>query len=106
MAVRDPDQRSWSYEDFRFFAATLITKEAEDQYGSKITWADLALDYALSLEATARGMEPDRLKITAKEAALAVRKYCGEKAYQNLPELAEIRSMIKGKKLLRLAFGY
>ena len=51
-------------------------------------------------------MAPEALRITAKEAALAVRKYCGEKAYQNLPALGEIRSMIRGKKLLRLAFGY
>ena len=106
MADRDPDRMSWCYEDFRFFAETLITKEAEDEYGSQITWADLALDFALSLEATSRGMAPEALRITAKEAALAVRKYCGEKAYQNLPALGEIRSMIRGKKLLRLAFGY
>ena len=105
MAVRDPDQRSWSYDDFRFFALT-ITKEQVDQYGSQITWADLALDFALSLEATARGAEPEKLRISAKDAALAVRKYCGEEAYQKLPDLAEVRSMIKGKRLLRIIFGY
>ena len=106
MAGRRPEPERLIDYDFLRFSADHFTEAAADQAGRPITWVDLALDYALSIEATRRGQAPEQIKITGREAAEAIRKYCGEDAYNNLPPARELSSAIRDKRLLRLAFGY
>ena len=105
MAVRKGSDPVWDYHDFRFFAAALVTKEAEDEFGSPITWLDLALNWVISLDRTMKGAGAG-YRITSLEAEELIRKVCGEEAYQHLPPRSEITAAIRNQKLLRLAFGY
>lgn len=102
MAGRKEPDPAWSYHDFRFFASLLSGSEAEDQFGSQITWLDLALLWVISLDRTMKGAGDDHT-VTPLEAEELIRKICGEEAYQHLPPRAEIRSAIRNQKLLRLA---
>ncbi len=88
----------FSYDFLSLLAQT--AGDLSDTSGHTVTWLDLAIDYSLSLEATIRGQEPGALRITAKETAEAIRKYCGEKAYRQLPSGREIASALREHKYL------
>ena len=98
---QEPEERGLDYHFFSLMAELSDAEELSKASGHKVTWLDLAIDYALSLEATIRGKEPGALKITPKQAAEALRKYCGESVAERMPEPAEIAAALRERKLLR-----
>lgn len=95
---REPEERGFGYDFFCLMAQT--AGDLSEASGHLVTWLDLAIDYALSLEATVRGQEPGALRITAKETAEALRRYCGESVEEHLPGAKEITSALREHKYL------
>ena len=95
---RQPEERGIGYDMFCLMAQA--AEDLSEASGHAVTWLDLAVDYALSLEATIRGQEPGALRITAKETAEAIRKYCGESVQEHLPGTKEIASALREHKYL------
>lgn len=96
---REPEERGFGYDFFSLMAQA--AEDLSEASGHRVTWLDLAIDYSLSLEATIRGQEPGALRITARETAEALRKYCGESVAEHLPGTEEIVAALREHKYLR-----
>ena len=95
---RQPKEQGISYDMFCLMAEAAV--DLSEASGHPVTWLDLAIDYALSLEATVRGQEPGKLRITPKETAAAILRYCGESVQEHLPGIKEIASALREHKYL------
>lgn len=95
---RRPEESGFGYDMFCFMAESAV--DLSEASGHRVTWLDLAVDYALSLEATVRGQEPGQLRITPKETAAAILRYCGESVQEHLPGTKEIASALREHKYL------
>lgn len=102
---REPEERGLDYHFFSLMAELSDAEELSKASGHKVTWLDLAIDYALSLEATIRGKEPGALRITPKQTAEALRKYCGESVAEHIPGTEEIASALRERKYLRKIYS-
>ena len=102
---RQPEESGFDIGFFSLMAETATAEELSDTSGHKVTWLDLAIDYALSLEATIRGKEPGALRITPKQTAEALRKYCGESVAEQIPGTEEIASALRERKYLRRLYS-
>lgn len=102
---REPEESGLDYHFFSLMAELSAAEELSKASGHKVTWLDLAIDYALSLEATIRGKEPGALRITPKQTAEALRKYCGESVAEHIPDTAEIASALRERKYLRKIYS-
>jgi hypothetical protein len=72
---RHPEESGLDYDTFCFLAELPTAERLSKASGHRVTWLDLVIDYALSIEAARRGKSPEALRITAKETAAAMCRY-------------------------------